>query len=63
MTITISNLTVAQNAPAGTTVGVLTTINASGKFIPCNFILKQGGVNFAISSKEPLIYSPFLSSL
>jgi hypothetical protein len=31
MTISISNLTVINNAPAGTVVGVLTARDASGK--------------------------------
>src|SRR6266446_7662351 len=51
MTITISNLKVAANAPTGTTVGVLTTTDATGKIIPCNFMLtKKAGGYFAISS-------------
>ena len=50
MTITISNLTVGQNAPAGTTVGVLMATDRAGKVIPCNFILTQESDGyFAIS--------------
>ena len=52
MTITISNLTVAQNAPAGTIVGVLTARDV-GSIIPCNFILsKKSSGYFAISSNN-----------
>src|SRR6516225_2083766 len=52
MTITISNLTVAQNAPAGTIVGVLTASD-TGVIIPCNFILsKKSSGFFAISSND-----------
>src|SRR5437870_4524526 len=52
MTITISNLTVAQNAAAGTIVGALTARDA-GSIIPCNFILsKQSSGYFAISSNN-----------
>src|SRR6266480_2160726 len=51
MTITISNLTVAANAPTRTTVGVLTARDTTGKLIPCNFILtKKAAGYFAISS-------------
>ena len=51
MTITISNLKVAANAPTGTTVGVLTATDATGKIIPCNFVLtKKAGGYFAVSS-------------
>src|SRR5215472_16432774 len=52
MTITITNLTVTQNAPAGTIVGVLTARDV-GSIIPCNFILsKKAGGYFAISSNN-----------
>jgi len=52
MTITISNLTVAQNAPAGTIVGTLTASDV-GSIIPCNFILsKSSSGYFAISSNN-----------
>src|SRR5215472_5052035 len=51
MTITISNLTVAENAPTGTTVGVLMAADEAGKVVPCNFILtKRAGGYFATSS-------------
>src|SRR6266436_2447103 len=51
MTITISNLKVAANAPAETVVGELTAINAKGTIIPCNFMLtKQAAGYFGIST-------------
>ena len=50
MTITISKLTVANNAPAGTVIGELTTYDASGKPIPCAYTLTKASVGyFAIS--------------
>jgi hypothetical protein len=53
MTITISNLKVADNAPAKTTVGTLTARDARGRIIPCNFTLKKGSSSyFAISSNN-----------
>src|SRR5215470_17986845 len=52
MTITITNLTVAQNAPAGTIVGVLSARDV-GSIIPCNFILsKKAAGYFAISANN-----------
>jgi hypothetical protein len=52
MTITISNLTVAQSVPAGTIVGVLTASDV-GSIIPCNFILsKKASGYFAVSSNN-----------
>ena len=53
MTIAISNLYVASNAPTGTTVGVLTATDEAGKIIPCNFILtKKSSGYFAISNDK-----------
>jgi hypothetical protein len=53
MMITIDNLTVAANAPTGTTVGVLTARDVPGSVIPCNFALtKQAGGFFAISGNN-----------
>jgi hypothetical protein len=52
MTITITNLTVAANAPAGTIVGVLSAGDV-GSIIPCNFILsKKASGYFAISTNN-----------
>ena len=39
MTISISNMTVNNNMPAGTVVGVLTTRDSAGNVVPCNYIL------------------------
>ena len=53
MTITISNLTVAANAPTGAIVGVLGARDAANNIIPCNFTLtKRAGGYFAISSNN-----------
>jgi hypothetical protein len=53
MTITISNLNVAANAPFGTTVGVLTAIDKAENTIPCNFILtKTASGYFAVSNNN-----------
>jgi hypothetical protein len=52
MTITISNLMVARNAPAGTVVGTLTARDV-GSIIPCNFVLSQQSAGyFAVSSNN-----------
>src|SRR6266436_10175947 len=51
MTITIKNLKVADNAPAGTVVGALTAMDDKGTVIPCNFMLtKQAAGYFGIST-------------
>jgi hypothetical protein len=53
MTITISNLKVANNAPVGTVVGALTVIDDKGTVIPCNLTLtKQAAGYFHISSDD-----------
>jgi len=53
MAITISNLTVSNNAPAGTTIGVLVTTDASGTVIPCNYMLTKGSIGyFAIAGNN-----------
>ena len=44
MSITISNLTVSNTAPTGTTIGLLTTTDASGTVIPCSYILTKGSI-------------------
>src|SRR6516164_527473 len=54
MTITISNLTVAQNAPAGTVVGMLAAIDA-GSIIPCNFTLSKQSSGFVAISSNNLV--------
>jgi hypothetical protein len=55
MTISISNLTVNNNAPAGTVVGVLTALDASGVVIPCNFTLTKNSSGFFAISGNNLI--------
>src|ERR1700726_2979358 len=53
MAITISNLTVSNNVPVGTTIGVLTTTDASGTVIPCNYMLTKGSIGyFAIAGND-----------
>jgi hypothetical protein len=46
MTITISNLTISNNVPAGTTIGVLTAQDASGTIIPCDYRLTKGSLGY-----------------
>src|SRR6266481_7640670 len=53
MTITISNLKVADNAPSGTVVGSLTAMDDKGTVIPCNFMLtKQAAGYFGIVADD-----------
>jgi hypothetical protein len=53
MTITINSLNVADNAPPGTVVGVLTVTDANDQIIPSNFMLtKRSGGYFAISGNN-----------
>src|SRR6202011_738818 len=53
MTISISNLTVNNNVPAGTVIGVLTAYDASSNVIPCNFTLTKNSAGFfAISGNS-----------
>src|ERR1700751_59460 len=53
MTITLSSLNIAANAPTGTTVGVLTAKDGLGRVVPCNFILtKRAGGYFSISGNN-----------
>ena len=49
MTINIDNLSVSDNAPAGTVVGVLTTYNASGNAVPCTYKLSGGAPVISLS--------------
>ena len=51
MTIAISNLTVADNVPPGTIVGVLTAKNTDGVVLPCSFTVSSNP-DFAISGKN-----------
>jgi hypothetical protein len=55
MTISISNLTVNNNASAGTVVGVLTARDASGAVVPCNFTLTKNSAGFLAISGNSLV--------
>ena len=55
MSITISNLTVSNNAPAGTTIGLLTTTDSSGTVIPCNYMLTKGSIGYFAIAGDNLI--------
>ena len=53
MAITISNLSISNTALAGTPIGVLTTTDASGTVIPCNYMLTKGSIGyFAIAGSD-----------
>src|SRR5438270_795534 len=52
VTITIDNLTVADNVPTGTAVGTLTALDNNGGVVACNFRLTKGSGNFAISTDK-----------
>ena len=53
MAITISNLSIGNTALAGTPIGVLTTTDASGTVIPCNYMLTKGSIGyFAIAGSD-----------
>ena len=55
MTISISNLSVSNNANAGTVVGVLTAYDASGAIIPCEFSLTKNSAGFFAISGNNLV--------
>ena len=55
MTISISNLTVNNNVPAGTVIGVLTAYDASSNVIPCNFTLTKNSAGFFAISENSLV--------
>src|SRR5712675_720824 len=55
MTISISNLTINNNATPGANVGVLTARDASGTVIPCNFTLTKGSAGFFAISGNSLV--------
>src|SRR6202011_5927726 len=55
MTISISNLTVNNNVPAGTVIGVLTAYDASNNVIPCNFTLTKNSAGFFAISGNSLV--------
>ena len=55
MTISISNLTINNNAIPGTTVGVLTARDSTSAGIPCNFTLTKGSAGFFTISGNNLV--------
>src|ERR1700737_1029417 len=55
MTISISNLTVNNNAPVGTLIGVFTARDESSTIIPCNFILTKNSAGFFAISGNSLV--------
>jgi len=55
MAILISNLTVGNNAPTGTTIGVLSAMDATGTVIPCNFVLTKNSAGFFAISGNNLV--------
>lgn len=55
MAISISNLRISNNAPAGTVVGVLTAYDASGAMIPCEFSLTKNSAGFFAISGNNLV--------
>ena len=53
MPITISNLTISNNVPAGATIGILTAQDASGAVIQCNYRLTKSSIgHFAIVGNQ-----------
>jgi hypothetical protein len=74
MTITIDNLMINNNAPAGTVIGVLTGRDAAGNVILCNYRLTKGASGFlpfrtiswlrhgACRSRRATIQSAFMGS-
>ena len=51
--ISISNLSVSTSAPVGTTIGTLSTYNASGTAIKANYVLTKNSAGyFAISGSN-----------
>ena len=55
MAITISNLSVSNNTTPGTTIGVLTTTDASGNVIPCNYMLTKGSIGYFAIAGDNLV--------
>ena len=55
MTIQISNLTVNNNAPQATIIGVLAAYDASGTIIPCTFTLTKNSAGFFAVSGYNLV--------
>jgi hypothetical protein len=55
MTITINNLTVNNNAPQATVIGVLAAYDASGAVIPCTFTATKNSAGFFAISGNSLV--------
>jgi hypothetical protein len=55
VTITIDNLTISNNAPAGTVIGVLTASDAVGDVVPCNYALTKSASGFFAISDDKLV--------
>ena len=55
MTISISNSTVYNTAPAGTVIGVLTAHDKSGATIPCAYTLTKNSAGFFAISGNSLV--------
>src|SRR5690242_8905342 len=55
MAITISNLSVNSNASPGTTIGVLTTTDASGNVIPCTYLLTKSSIGYFAIAGDNLV--------
>jgi acyl CoA:acetate/3-ketoacid CoA transferase len=55
MTVSISNLTINNNALAGTVIGVLTAQDASGTVVPCSFTLTKNSAGFFAISGNSLV--------
>src|SRR5580704_1129415 len=55
MTITINNMTVNDNAPHATIIGVLAAYDASGNVIPCTFTVTKNSAGFFAISGNNLV--------
>jgi hypothetical protein len=55
MTITIDNLIVSNDAPAGTVIGVLSATDPKGNIIPCNYTLTKGSIGYFAISGDTLV--------
>src|ERR1700758_81518 len=55
MTITINNLTVNNNAPQASVIGVLAAYDASGAVIPCTFTATKNSAGFFAISGNSLV--------
>jgi hypothetical protein len=53
--INISSLTVVNNAPVGTVVGVSAAQDPSGSVIPCTYTLTKGSAGYFAASGNELV--------